>query len=123
MIGNNEIIGSKDRKMIISTELGKDGVKRGKIVLFSEEDKKRSLFGNKKDFNYNSSSNRYKNKNKNENENGQPKMEEDNMRFEHEKDEEEKYNNQKMNLIKNRLISRNKKNKDFFVHFNILLYN
>ena len=111
MIGNNEIIGSKDRKMIISTELGKDGVKRGKIVLFSEEDKKRSLFGNKKDNNYNTSNST--NRNKNKNENGQPKLEED-----QEKDEEEKYNNQKMNLIKNRLISRNKKNKDFFVHFN-----
>ena len=42
---NNKIISSQDEKMIISTELGSDGVQRGKIIIFdNEEDKKKSLF-------------------------------------------------------------------------------
>ena len=96
IISNNEIIGSKDKKMLISTELGKDGIERGKITLFSGDDKK-SLFGLKKQ----------KNKNKEEEggDNGSGPAEG--------KDE----NNQKINLIKNRLIFRNKKNKEYFSPF------
>ena len=76
--------------MLISTELGKDGIERGKITLFSGDDKK-SLFGLKKQ----------KNKNKEEEggDNGSGPAEG--------KDE----NNQKINLIKNKLIFINKKNK------------
>ena len=101
IIGNNEIIGSKDKKMIISTELGQDGVKRGKIVLFSDEDKKKSLFSLKNQYN------------KNKNGINDQKKIEGNMGQEQEKEEEKDDND----LIKNRLIFRNKKNKDY-LYFN-----
>ena len=39
--GNNKIIGQQDKKMMISTEIGADGVQRGKIILFSSEDNKK----------------------------------------------------------------------------------
>lgn len=42
--GSNEIIGSKDNKMMISTELGMDGVQRGIITLLPNGDIKKSLF-------------------------------------------------------------------------------
>ena len=87
---NNEIIGSKNNKMMISTELGADGVQRGKIILFpSENKKKQSLFGLKKNSN--------KKNNENEKEN------DENM------DDAEK--SLKLKLIKNRLIFRNNKSK------------
>ena len=115
IIGNKEIIGSKDKKMIISTELGSDGIQRGKITIFSEDNKKSKF--------------KIKNKNNNNN-NDNKKIEEEDVGEEKEKEKEkeiekvkEKENEENFpvvhNLIKNRLIFRNKKTKDSnFVHFN-----
>ena len=108
--GKNEIINSKGKNMIISTELGTDGVQRGKIVLFSNEDNKSksSLFGLKKE----------KEINKNKKDDNKMVEEENGRETEkknHEKENED--NNPKLNIFKNRLIFRNKKSKDYLIHF------
>ena len=104
--GNNEIIGTKDKKMIISTELGQDGIQRGKITLFNEEKKKSPILKIKKS------------NNDNENENGMIKEEaeeegQNNGGMKKNENEENTINT----IIKNRLIFRNKKTKDYNVHF------
>jgi hypothetical protein len=102
---NNEIIVSKDKKMMISTELGLDGIQRGKITLLSNEDKKKSLFSLRKNNNNNIDDNKMIEKSEEVVEN----------RIDEGKEKEE--NNPKINLIKNRLTFRNKKTKDYFVNF------
>ena len=86
-------INKENKKMLISTEIGKDGIERGKITLFGDEKKLK----NKKDM---------MDKNKEE------KLEEVNR----EGGEDGKEDN-KLDLIKNRLISRNKNSKEYFMPF------
>ena len=105
--GNKEIIGTKDKKMIISTELGQDGIQRGKITLFNEEKKKPPILKIKKS--------------SNDNDNGMIKeeTEEEGKNSGGIKKKENEENNPTINtIIKNRLIYRNKKTKDYNVHFN-----
>ena len=101
----NEIIGTKDKRMMISTELGKDGIQRGKIILLNDKTKKPLL--------------KMKDKN-NKNENGMIK-EENEGDWESNggpKPNENGENNPNINtLFKNRLIFRNKKSKDYNIHF------
>ena len=88
-------INKENKKMLISTEIGKDGIERGKITLFGDEQKLK----NKKDI---------MDKNK-EDELGEGEGNE-------EGEEDEKEDN-KNDLIKNRLISRNKNSKEYYMPF------
>ena len=90
--GKKEIIGSKDKKMIISTELGSDGVQRGKIKIFDHEDDKNIILNKK-----------------------EKKDKEDKNIID--KKIEIEVNNKNINLIKNRLKFRNRKSKVYFDNF------
>ena len=76
-------INKKQSKLMISTEIGQDGVQRGKIVLFSDEKKAKKEIDSKT------------NKEKKEKKNEETAI--------------DKINNSKLNLIKNRLNFRNNK--------------
>jgi hypothetical protein len=86
-------INKENKKMLISTEIGKDGIERGKITLFGDEKK----LNNKKEV---------KDKNNVE------ELGEGNG----EGDQDGKEENQN-DLIKNRLISRNKNSKEYKMQF------
>ena len=79
---------SRKSKLMISTEVGPDGVQRGKIILFSEEKK------SKKDVDQNNN-----------------KEKEEKIKGEEEANKDE--NNNKLNMIKNRLNSKIKNTFDF----------
>jgi len=87
-------INKENRKMLISTEIGKDGIERGKITLFGDE----KILKNKKEM-----------EKKKEGELGE-------IEGNGEGAQDEKEDN-KNDLIKNRLISRNKNSKDYFMPF------
>lgn len=86
-------INKENKKMLISTEIGKDGIERGKITLFGDEQKLK----NKKEV---------KDKNK----------EEELVEGNGEGGQDGKEDN-KNDLIKNNLISRNKNLKEYFMPF------
>ena len=87
-------INKENRKMLISTEIGKDGIERGKITLFGDE----KILKNKKEM-----------EKKKEEELGE-------IEGNGEGAQDEKEDN-KNDLIKNRLISRNKNSKEYFMPF------
>lgn len=87
-------INKENKKMLISTEIGKDGIERGKITLFGDE----KILKNKKEM-----------EKKKEEELGE-------IEGNGEGAQGEKEDN-KNDLIKNRLISRNKNSKEYFMPF------
>lgn len=87
-------INKENKKMLISTEIGKDGIERGKITLFGDEKKLK----NKKEM-----------EKKKEEELGE-------IGGNDEGAQDEKEDN-KNDLIKNRLIFRNKNSKEYFMPF------
>lgn len=87
-------INKENKKMLISTEIGKDGIERGKITLFGDE----KILKNKKEM-----------EKKKEEELGEIEGNGEGV-------QDEKEDN-KNDLIKNRLISRNKNSKEYFMPF------